>query len=87
MKRFDLCYHFTSSLVIPVFIVSSSVCGFCLIVSPFRQISRASATFFFDFCLTHISINMNNACTTVDKGLVSTKHSPQLCWCYSCIES
>lgn len=54
--------------------------------------SQACFTFYFDLFLcktmkttqyfTYISVNMN-ACGTVDKGLGSTKHSPQLCWYYS----
>ncbi len=78
MKRVDLCYHFSCNP--SVFVVLSSACGFCLIVVLCGKQPKLSVTFFFDFFLTHFSINMNNACVTVDKGLGSMKHSPWLCW-------
>lgn len=48
MKRVDLCYHFSCNP--SVFIVLSSVCGFCLIVvlcgKQAKPVSPFSLTFF-----------------------------------------
>lgn len=70
MKNDDLCCHLSCN--------PSFYCVRLIVVFVSKQAEPVLL-----FSLTHISINMNNACTIIDNALASMKHSPQLYWCYS----